>query len=659
MTQCRSCNASIDTDAEWTVQCSGQCGLSFHVRCSHLTPSQYSAWSDEVGLLWFCPECLPQFNPAVDAIRKSTVTRVEDLETKLDRGLDRVEGLLMGISGSGTNLVQEPNDEVLLPALPTELWELIFQHLNLFTLKTVRLTCRSWNEIVTCCPSISNGYVFKISMPPKAADIRHLRKVLARPGQYTNVKVTLEPFANPFQAVWWKSAWQSFGQTVQILKCKAKNETNPIMMEMLSRMPNLKDFTYSQTPDWRDRMDEMIDDIPSTIRLDHVQRLWLKKTDMNVGMLSIFARIFRKLKVIKFKTRCGPIFMMHRGYEQKCVDLLRANKNTLEEVKLYPTNRILDVLTNFDKIQLKRVSLDYNENVTIGKIIQLTKRQTKIERLHIIVKFQNISALYDIVRNLPNLKSFKFSLPESEAALSAIPTFLSTLTKLETLGIRTLSVPNAEAGFTFGEASLPKLRNFKAILVYFAKDSLPSFVARCPQLRTVLLRNARIHWADFPALVTRAPSLDQLKLLYLEKHCPGQDVLTNVPTQTSNLRHLQLTGCEVPEELVRNVGYLCPKLELLYMSRFPAFREWLRDSTMEELCPTLEHLREIKLYDFEYLSERALECLVENCPGLGKLLLGDCALINEDSARDVLRPLKGAELIFNCAMYKDRKKPRV
>ncbi|KAL1401855.1 hypothetical protein pipiens_019943, partial [Culex pipiens pipiens] len=339
MNQCRKCNATFDSDLErrWSIVCSGHCGRSFHVRCTRLSPEQFCAWSDEVGLLWFCPDCLPAFNPAMDAIRKSTVTRVEDLETKLDRGLDRVEGLLMGMSGSGTNLVQEPKDEVLLPALPTELWELIFQHLSLYTLKTVRLTCRSWNEIVTCCPSLSNGYVFKMSMPPKATDIKHLRKVLAWPGQYTNVKVTLEPFANPFQAVWWKSAWQSFGQTVQILKCKAKNETNPIMMEMLSHMPNLKDFTYDQTDDWRDRMMEgLIDDLPSTFRLDNVQRLLLEKTDLNVGMISIFTRIFTKLKVIKFKTRCGPLFMMENGYEQKCVDLLRANKNTLEEVKLYP-----------------------------------------------------------------------------------------------------------------------------------------------------------------------------------------------------------------------------------------------------------------------------------------------------------------------------------
>ncbi|KAL1397266.1 hypothetical protein pipiens_002558 [Culex pipiens pipiens] len=609
MNQCRKCNATFDSDLErrWSIVCSGHCGRSFHVRCTRLSPEQFCAWSDEVGLLWFCPECLPAFNPAVDAIRKSTVTRVEELDTKLDRGLDRVEGLLMGMSG--TYKPEGFKDEVFLPSLPTEIWELIFQHLNLYTLKTVRLTCRSWNEIVTCCPSLSNGYVFKMSMPPKATDIKHLRKVLAWPGQYTNVKVTLEPFANPFQAVWWKSAWQSFGQNVQILKCKAKNETNPIMMEMLSHMPNLKDFTYDQTDDWRDRMMEgLIDDLPSTFRLDNVQRLLLEKTDLNVGMISIFTRIFKKLKVIKFRTRCGPLFMMENGYEQKCVDLLRANKNTLEEVKLYPTNRILDVLSNSSKPQLKRVSFDFNEQIPIGKIVQLTKRQHKIERLCISVTFQEVSALYEIARNLPNLKSFKFAFPSLKLAAST--------------------------------------------LVNFAKDSLPNFVARCPKLRAVTLIMGRFIWADFPALVTRAPSLDQLKLLSPDKdsHSQAGDLFADVPAQTSNLRHLQLDGCEVPEQLARNVGYLCPQLELLHMSRFPAYREWLQDGTMEELCPTLEHLREIKLYGFEYLSERSLECLVENCPGVGKLLLGKCSQINEDSARDVLRPLKGAEVVFGCDM---------
>lgn len=88
MEPCKICSKSVEQAK--LITCSGPCGLAFHFTCSGMTKSQFSAWSAEIGLLWFCRSCRLNFDPAVydrermimKALRELLI-RTDSMDTRL------------------------------------------------------------------------------------------------------------------------------------------------------------------------------------------------------------------------------------------------------------------------------------------------------------------------------------------------------------------------------------------------------------------------------------------------------------------------------------------------------------------------------------------------------------------------------------------------
>ena len=75
------------------------------------------------------------------------------MDEKKKRNLEKMDGVLKKSKSSKSN---DANEEIFGPQLPTELWLMIFGHLDWKTLqKKATLVCNSWLEMIRKCPKLS------------------------------------------------------------------------------------------------------------------------------------------------------------------------------------------------------------------------------------------------------------------------------------------------------------------------------------------------------------------------------------------------------------------------------------------------------------------------------------------------------------------------
>ena len=75
------------------------------------------------------------------------------MDEKKRRNLEKMDGVLKKSKSSKSN---DANEEIFGPQLPTELWLMIFGHLDWKTLqKKATLVCNSWLEMIRKCPKLS------------------------------------------------------------------------------------------------------------------------------------------------------------------------------------------------------------------------------------------------------------------------------------------------------------------------------------------------------------------------------------------------------------------------------------------------------------------------------------------------------------------------
>lgn len=246
------------------------------------------------------------------------------------------------------------SEKTQLP-FPPEVIELIFQHLSVFQLKQVRLTCRLWKTIVDSslillrkfCLNLPKGIILDQTCDP--ACLLPVPQVAISCARI----VSLEPW------------WPVLGENLVKLRIFNSKFSLPMLAGVLRRTPNLKelDLFYNQYPTNADILQF------ANFQLDRLNQL--KLHDHYDKLIQLLRRICPRPENLE----CNADDM-----EQQIIEYLQTAQDSLKRVRISATDPILTTMSNLPRLRLKIVIFSCILT-TSEKMLQFVKAQPTIETL--------------------------------------------------------------------------------------------------------------------------------------------------------------------------------------------------------------------------------------------------------------------------------------
>lgn len=362
MVVCEVCRKSIDPSQK-KVKCSGPCGKAFHLLCADLNKTYGRALAAKVGLYWFCTEC----RTILDQRNKSSNQSVT--LTDLFKMLETVNKKLSE-NNSGEPSTNCVTDTVsALELLPEEIWLKVFQSLNGCQLRQIRMTCRSWNQIVGSSPSVMKKLVLRVSNGIVLdQDCEEAELLLACNSRYSHIVL------NQIRIIQVDTWWPLIAENLESLSISKSQITINTLLTMLEPLRNLKSLTFTCGPFVNAR------NCPTRLNfeLPSLETLILEEVDQS-ELLDVFKQLCPRLKVLKIPT--GSCTETH---PQKVAKLVDAVKGTLQEVDFPMSTRLWQMLNAIDGIRLQGISLSKcNEQSAMKEshLINLSQKYSTIKSL--------------------------------------------------------------------------------------------------------------------------------------------------------------------------------------------------------------------------------------------------------------------------------------
>lgn len=375
---CGICRKSINSAAERCVKCSGTCGKITHAFCADLNLSYWRGWAAKVGLFWFCTECRRALEKGKTSgesddtpLLVDLAKRVETIETRI-----RMGGCSEDETGSNSAL-----DGV---TLPVEVWTKVFQSLNVRQLRQVRLTCRSWNTIVTSCPALMDKIV--VHLPKDIVLVEECDQVAllaASNSRFRHIAMT------QLRVIRVDSWWPSVAENLESLSLSECQITITTLLAMLKPLHNLTSFKFS-SGDYLD-----IRNCPLVVGFQLPSLKTLILQEVNHGeLLDVFRQLCPRLKMFKLLSgRCA------QSQPHTIAQFIEAVKGTLIGVELPMPHKLWSLINKIDEIHLKKVSLvacAKPDKMKEAHIIELCQKHPTVEYLYIpklIISDRTVSLL--------------------------------------------------------------------------------------------------------------------------------------------------------------------------------------------------------------------------------------------------------------------------
>ncbi|KAL9705711.1 hypothetical protein quinque_009229 [Culex quinquefasciatus] len=283
-----------------------------------------------------------------------------------------------------------PEEKRARPAadLPPEMWELIFRNLNAYWLRSARLTCSSWDQIIRGSSRLMAKFVLTLTTYNFMEDRKMVRNLLATGGGYTRVKMDFELIGiHKPRENWLKP----LGTTLRTLTLEFSG-TEVLLTGLLKELPNLKQLKLiveshrfrSVVPDFRlDKLDE------------------LSITDPVPNILSFCRMVCPQLKAFKLPDYCGAKSKL----KKEIVTLISSTSRTLKELTIRVSKKIVDNLVEIEDLRLARLSVHGDAD----DVLRFVKQQPIIEDLEISRNI-GFSTLDEIISVLPKLKKLQVTI---------------------------------------------------------------------------------------------------------------------------------------------------------------------------------------------------------------------------------------------------------
>ncbi|KAL1373660.1 hypothetical protein pipiens_018534 [Culex pipiens pipiens] len=272
--------------------------------------------------------------------------------------------------------------------LPPEMWELIFRNLNAYWLRSARLTCSSWDQIIRGSSRLMSKFVLTLTTYNFMEDRKMVRNLLATGGGYTRVKMDFELIGiHKPRENWLKP----LGTTLRTLTLEFSG-TEVLLTGLLKELPNLKQLKLIVRSHW------FGSGVPS-IRLDKLDELSI--TDPVPNILSFCRMLCPQLKALKLHGYCGAKSKL----KKEIVALISSTSRTLKELTIRVSKKIVDDLVEIEDLRLARLAVHGDAD----DVLRFVKQQPIIEDLEISRNI-GISTLDEIISVLPKLKKLQVTI---------------------------------------------------------------------------------------------------------------------------------------------------------------------------------------------------------------------------------------------------------
>ncbi|XP_039451882.1 uncharacterized protein LOC120430830 [Culex pipiens pallens] len=267
------------------------------------------------------------------------------------------------------------------PTLPPKLWTRIFLQLERYELLQVRMTCRSWKQLVDSNSGLREG--FAISFPEGSIMDREYLPADLPPAS----KVTLRKVRIIEVGGW----LPSLGNTLVHLclsQCRVGLST---LEDKLRQTPKLKILELENIATHIYRYETIT---KPKLELNELECLVLDQIEL-VNFLSC-----PRLKVVK----CTSIWL------NKLAAFISSYQRTLQNVEVYYESEVIQSLTKLEHLKLKRLEFNkypvFTTSGVITKLIELCRVQPTIEELLLPKEANGITCdhLKQIGSYLPRLK---------------------------------------------------------------------------------------------------------------------------------------------------------------------------------------------------------------------------------------------------------------
>uniref|UniRef100_A0A8D8K4D0 (northern house mosquito) hypothetical protein n=1 Tax=Culex pipiens TaxID=7175 RepID=A0A8D8K4D0_CULPI len=246
--------------------------------------------------------------------------------------------------------------------LPPEMWELIFRNLNAYWLRSARLTCSSWDQIIRGSSRLMSKFVLTLTTYNFMEDRKMVRNLLATGGGYTRVKMDFELIGiHKPRENWLKP----LGTTLRTLTLEFSC-TEVLLTGLLKELPNLKQLKLIVRSHW------FGSGVPS-IRLDKLDELSI--TDPVPNILSFCRMLCPQLKALKLHGYCGAKSKL----KNEIVALISSTSRTLKELTIRVSKKIVDDLVEIEDLRLARLAVHGDAD----DVLRFVKQQPIIEDLEI------------------------------------------------------------------------------------------------------------------------------------------------------------------------------------------------------------------------------------------------------------------------------------
>ncbi|XP_039449727.1 uncharacterized protein LOC120428718 [Culex pipiens pallens] len=269
--------------------------------------------------------------------------------------------------------------------LPPEMWELIFRNLNAYWLRSARLTCSSWNQIIRGSSRLMAKFVLTLTTDNFKEDRKLVRKLLATGSGYTRAKLEFEQIGiHKPRENWLKP----LGTTLRTLSVKFSG-TEVLLTGLLKELPNLKQLKLIVRSHW------FGSGVPS-IRLDKLEELSINHPMPNI--LSFCRLMCPQLTVLKLND-----YISYRpDLEKEIVAFINSTRRTLKELQFHLPERMIDDLVRIKELRLARLAVDGWGRDTL----RFVEQQPNLEELNLlcVISIQNLNEIISVLSKLKNLR---------------------------------------------------------------------------------------------------------------------------------------------------------------------------------------------------------------------------------------------------------------
>lgn len=541
--------------------------------------------TSKVGLFWFCTEC------RVDLCRENKVTNEPNrqLMDDLSKRIGTIETRLR-ISGGlddGSNCVDRTESAPTQDLLPVEMWTKVFMNLSVIQLRKVRMTCRSWNQIVSGCPKLMEKMVARLPKDIILDEECEQAKLLSfSKSRYVHFSISDSIIIHV------DSWWPFVAETLESLSLSACQITITTLLTMLKPLHNLKSLTFAG--------DSCLDirrcPIVLNFQLPSLETLILQDVNHS-DTLDLFRQIFPQLKVFK---------LLNNSYTEaqraKVVQLIETVKGTLEDVEVPMSAQLWDSIRSISGIRFKKISLAEYKVISStppimeNYLIELCQKHANIEALRMTKSIiQNEATLEAIARSLVHLKDLKLTIGGRNCSFNFLSHFLE---------LTTLDIGISKDSYTHFKLDISNCRNDNLSSLNLTKVSISAGLAdSLPNIRVIKLIRCELPcWS-----IVFDPQLKALQSVTLEsvEILNKQEYLADYCEQ---LRSLSISQCKIPRKFLVAIFTLCPKLNVVNLEKL----DNIDDDVVLILSLKLKNLQKVSIISCGKTTKLSVKYILKN-----------------------------------------------